>query len=94
MFFSENDCVTNSTTTEMNNRKKSNNKIKDEQYWQFRKQNNMAAKQSRITHKVRVDQTAKHADHLEKKNKSLYEEITMIREESLMLKKSLEKYES
>ena len=98
MFFSENDCVTNevihSPTTEMDNRKKSTNTIKDEQYWQFRKQNNMAVKQSRITHKVRVDQTAKHADHLEKKNKSLHEEITMIKEESLMLKNLLEKYES
>ena len=78
----------------MNNIKKSNSKVKDEHYWQLRKRNNMAAKQSRITHKVRVDQTAKHADHLEKKNKSLHEEITMIKEESLMLKKLLEKYES
>ena len=83
-----------SSTTEMNRRKKSNNKVKDEQYWQLRKQNNMAAKQNRIIHKVKVDQTAKLADHLEKKNKSLFEEITMIREESLMLKKLLEKYES
>ena len=98
MYFSENDCVTNevihSPTTEMNNRKKSNSKVKDEHYWQLRKRNNMAAKQSRITHKVKLDQTAKHADHLEKKNKSLHEEITMIKEESLMLKKLLEKYES
>ena len=53
----------------------------------------MAAKQSRNAHKVKVDQTAKQADLLEKKNKSLSEEITMIREESLMLKKLLEKYE-
>ena len=53
----------------------------------------MAAKQSRHAHKVKVDQTEKHADLLEKKSKSLSEEITMIREESLMLKKFLEKYE-
>ena len=100
MNFSENNSVINeeihspTTTTEMNNKtKKSTDEVKDERYWQFRKQNNMAAKQSRNAHKVKVDQTAKQADLLEKKNKSLSEEITMIREESLMLKKLLEKYE-
>ena len=96
--FPENDSVINeemhfTITTEMNHRKKSNNKVKDERYWQFRKQNNMAAKKSRNTHKMKVDQTAKYADLLQKKNKSLSEEITMIREESLMLRKLLEEYE-
>ena len=100
MNFSENNSVINeevhspTTTTEMNNKtKKSSDEVKDERYWQFRKQNNMAAKQSRNAHKVKVDQTAKDADLLEKKNKSLSEEIVMIREEPLMLKKLLEKYE-
>ena len=78
---------------EMNNRKNSSDKEKDEGYWQCRKQNNMAAKKCRKTHKAKIDETEKKADMLEKRNKNMSEEISMIREESLMLKKLLEKYE-
>ena len=97
--FSENNHTINEETyyqesmTEINNRKNSSDEVKDERYWQFRKQNNMAAKQSRNAHKAKIDQTAKQADMLERKNISMSEEISMIREESLMLKKLLEKYE-
>ena len=97
--FSENNSVMNEeihspeSMTEMNNRKNSTDEVKDERYWQLRKQNNMAAKQSRNAHKAKVYETAKQADMLEKRNKTMSEEISMIWEESLMLKKLLEKYE-
>ena len=66
---------------------------KDERYWHFRKQNNMAAKQSRNAHKAKIEQATKQVDILEKKNKFLSDEIKVIKSESSMLKKMLEKYE-
>ena len=53
----------------------------------------MASKRSRNAHKAKIIETAKHIDILEKKNKSMSEEISIINSESLMLKILLEKYE-
>ena len=79
--------------TEIDKRNKSTVEVKDEGYWQFRKRNNMAAKQSRDTHKSKVDQTAKEIAILKKKNMSMIKEISMIREESFKLTELLEKHE-
>ena len=79
--------------TENDKRKKSTDEVKDEGYLQFRKRNNMAAKQSRDLHKAKVDQTAKEIAILKKKNMSMIKEISMIREESLKFTELLEKHE-
>ena len=80
--------------TELENRKNSSDEgAKDERYRHFRKQNNIAAKQSRNAHKAKVEKAAKQAEILEMKNKFISEEIQVIKSETLMLKKMLEKYE-
>ena len=79
--------------TEIDKKKKSTDEVKDEGYWQFRKQNNMAAKKSRDIHKAKVDQTAKEIAILKKKNMCMIKEISMIREESLKFTELLEKHE-
>ena len=79
---------------EIDKRKKSTDEVKDEGYWQFRKRNNMAAKQSRDLHKAKVDQTVKEIGILKKKNMSMIKKISMVREESLKFTKLLEKHEA
>ena len=79
--------------TEMDKRKKSEDKVKDEEYRQFRKQNNMAATRSRNAHKAKIEKMTEKIDILKKKNQSKIKKLRMIRKESLMLSKSLEKYE-
>ena len=53
----------------------------------------MAAKQSRNAHKAKMDQTVKQVNILEKKNKKLSEQISLIKSNTLNLKTMLRKYE-
>ena len=85
--------TSDASSTNKTQRKVSTDEVKDERYWHFRRQNNMAAKQSRNAHKAKMDQIAKQAIILEKKNKKLSEEISLIKSDTLNLKEILRQYE-
>lgn len=66
---------------------------KDEQYWERRRKNNIAAKRSRDSRRAKDNQTAMQATFLERENRVLMQELGKARADNHLLRERLSKYE-
>ncbi|CBY19316.1 unnamed protein product [Oikopleura dioica] len=65
---------------------------KDELYWERRRKNNLAAKRSRESRRLRDNQTTLRTGFLESENMELREKINQVRSEILDVKEKLQEY--
>lgn len=65
---------------------------KDELYWERRRKNNLAAKRSRESRRLRDNQTTMRTGYLETENMELREKINQVRSEILDMKDKLQEY--
>ncbi|CAG5100073.1 Oidioi.mRNA.OKI2018_I69.XSR.g16829.t1.cds [Oikopleura dioica] len=65
---------------------------KDELYWERRRKNNLAAKRSRESRRLRDNQTTMRTGFLENENMELREKINQVRSEILDIKEKLQEY--
>jgi len=65
---------------------------KDELYWERRRKNNLAAKRSRESRRLRDNQTTLRTGFLENENMELREKINQVRSEILDVKEKLQEY--
>lgn len=70
------------------------NELKDEKYWSRRKKNNVAAKRSRDTRRLKENRIVIAASYLEKENEMLRNQLEEHKNEMLKLKTRLSHYES
>jgi hypothetical protein len=68
--------------------------LKDEKYWHRRRKNNVAAKRSRDQRRMKENQIAIRACHLEKENDQLKRFLEMSKQETKQLKLKLAHYEA
>lgn len=68
--------------------------LKDEKYWSRRRKNNLAAKRSRDTRRMKENQIAIRANFLERENDTLKKQLEDSKRETRLLKIKLSRYES
>ena len=70
------------------------NELKDEKYWARRNKNNIAAKRSRDTRRLKENQIVITATYLEQENENLRKQLEQLKKETMSLKTRLSRYES